>query len=113
MFLINKMFKKLNVKIKKIQKRQYLIYGKGLGSLYAKNTKLDFGNSGTLARLLIGIISSTPNLELKKLVGDKSLNKRNMENIVNLMTKFGVFHLKINLIFPKSFIYDHAGWYKL
>ncbi len=91
-----KCLKKLNVKIKKIQKRQYLIYGKGLGSLYAKkNTKLDFGNSGTLARLLIGIISSTPNLELK-LVGDKSLNKRNMENIVNLMTKFGAFFLPKN-----------------
>ena len=31
----------------------YLIYGKGLGSLAAKkNTELNFGNSGTLARLL-------------------------------------------------------------
>ena len=58
--------KKLGVKIKKKASRSYLIYGKGLGSLYAKkNTKLNFGNSGTLARLLIGILSSTPNIEIK------------------------------------------------
>ena len=50
-----KCLKKLGVKIRRIKKKEYLIYGKGLGSLYAKNnTELDFGNSGTLARLLIG-----------------------------------------------------------
>ena len=67
--------KKLGVKIKKNKRGSYLIFGKGLGSLFCKNnTKLNFGNSGTLARLLIGILSTTPNIEAK-IFGDKSLNK--------------------------------------
>ena len=67
--------KKLGVKIKKNKKKDYTIYGKGLGSLFAKkNTILNFGNSGTLARLLIGILSTTPNIELN-IRGDHSLNK--------------------------------------
>ena len=44
--------KKLGVKIKKLNIKNYKIYGKGLGSLrIKKNYKLNFGNSGTLARL--------------------------------------------------------------
>ena len=31
---------------------------------FTKNTFLNFGNSGTLARLLIGILSTTPNIEI-------------------------------------------------
>ena len=61
-----KSLKKLGVKIKKLNKGSYLIYGKGLGSLTAKKgTELNFGNSGTLARLLIGILSTTPEIEIK------------------------------------------------
>ena len=67
--------KKLGVKIKKKKKGNYLIYGKGLGSLFAKkNSNLNFGNSGTLARLLIGILSTTPDIEIK-ISGDHSLKK--------------------------------------
>ena len=83
------LLKKLGVKIKKDSFRSYLIYGKGLGSLLAKkNTVLDCGNSGTLARLLIGILSTTPNINIK-ITGDESLKKRNMYNLFNLMNKFG------------------------
>ena len=71
--------KKLGVKIRKVKKGSYLIFGKGLGSLYAKkNSLLNFGNSGTLARLLVGILSTTPEIEVK-ISGDHSLNKRSME----------------------------------
>jgi 3-phosphoshikimate 1-carboxyvinyltransferase len=81
--------KKLGVKIKKLKKKNYLIYGKGLGSLrIKKNDKLNFGNSGTLARLLIGILSTTKGIEAN-ISGDHSLNKRNMKSLINLMTKFG------------------------
>ena len=81
--------KKLGVKIKKIKSKNYKIYGNGLGSLFAKkNTVLNLGNSGTLARLLIGILSTTPNIELK-ILGDRSLNKRSMKKLINLMSKFG------------------------
>ena len=88
--------RKLGVRIIKKSKGNYLVYGKGLGSLYAKkNTELNFGNSGTLARLLIGVLSSTPNIEIK-VKGDHSLNKRDMKKLIFLMSKFGATFLPKN-----------------
>ena len=85
--------RKLGVRIKKKGKGNYLVYGKGLGSLYAKrNNILNFGNSGTLARLLLGALSTTPNIELK-VKGDHSLNKRSMKELIFLMSKFGATFL--------------------
>ena len=96
--------KKLGVKIKK-EKDCYKIYGKGLGSFYAKkNSELNFGNSGTLARLIIGILTTTPNINLR-LTGDHSLKKRDMKKLILLMSKFGAtfkpnkkFHLPLKII---------------
>ncbi len=91
-----KCLKKLGVKIKKQKSKTYLIYGKGLGSLTAKkNIQLNFGNSGTLARLLIGVLSTTPDINVK-ISGDHSLNKRNMKKLIKLMSEFGAF------FFPKN-----------
>ena len=88
--------KKLGVKIKKKGGKEYCIYGKGLGSLRAKkNTKLNFGNSGTLARLLIGILSVTPNINVL-VNGDHSLNKRSMKKIILILKKFGANFLPKN-----------------
>ena len=99
--------KKLGVKIKKIRNKDksYLIYGAGLGSLRAKNNvKLNFGNSGTLARLLIGILSTTPNINVN-VFGDHSLNRRNMKSLINLMLKFGAdFKPKNKFNFPLQLI---------
>ena len=84
-----KCLKKLGVKIVKLKTGYYKIYGKGLGSFYGKeNFELNFGNSGTLARLLIGILSTTKGIKVK-LKGDKSLNKRNMRQLIDLMSEFG------------------------
>ena len=92
--------KKLGVKIKKLKSNNYLIYGKGLGSLHLKkNTKLNFGNSGTLTRLLVGILSTTPGISVD-IIGDSSLNKRSMKKLIDLMQRFGAFFLpkkKFNL----------------
>ena len=97
--------RKLGVKIVKIKSKKYKIYGKGLGSFYAKkNAQLDFCNSGTLARLLIGVLSTTPNIEVK-IRGDHSLNKRNMKEIIKLMSKFGATFLPKNKFkFPLKLI---------
>ena len=99
------MFKSLGVKIKKLKSKKYLIYGRGLGSLTLKrNVKLNFGNSGTLARLLIGILSTTPGITVK-LEGDHSLNKRSMKSLVKLMNKFGAhFFPKNKFNFPLKLI---------
>ena len=91
-----KCLKKLGVKIVKKKSKNYLVYGKGLASLSAKkNLVLNFGNSGTLARLLIGILSTTPKIDVK-IEGDRSLNKRNMKKLIELMSKYGAF------FFPKN-----------
>jgi len=88
--------KKLGVKIIKKAKSNYLVYGKGLGSFAARaTTELNFGNSGTLARLLIGILSTTPNIKVK-IKGDHSLNKRNMKALIELMSEFGATFLPKN-----------------
>ena len=100
-----KTLQKLGVKIKKNGSKSYLIYGKGLGSLTAKkNLSLNFGNSGTLARLIIGILSTTPDIEIK-VQGDKSLNKRDMRKLIRLMSKFGAqFSPKNKYNFPLKLI---------
>jgi 3-phosphoshikimate 1-carboxyvinyltransferase len=97
--------KKLGVKIKKIKAKHYLVYGKGLGSFYAKkNTVLDCGNSGTTARLLVGLLSTNPEIHIK-IKGDNSLNKRNMSKLINLMSKFGTTFLpKKKINFPLTLI---------
>ena len=97
--------KKLGVKIKKSDRNCYLIHGKGLGSLFAKkNLNLNFGNSGTLARLLVGVLSTTPNITVK-IRGDHSLNKRNMEKLIELMSQFGAeFQPKNKINFPLKLI---------
>tara|TARA_E500000075_G_C6997035_1_gene327960 strand:+ start:766 stop:2103 length:1338 start_codon:yes stop_codon:yes gene_type:complete len=88
--------KKLGVKIQKTKQKKYLIFGNGLGSLrIKKNDQLNFGNSGTLARLLIGILSTTPGV-IVKIKGDHSLNKRSMKKLINLMSKFGASFLPKN-----------------
>jgi len=97
--------RKLGVKIKKVKAKHYLIYGKGLGSLYAKkNTVLDCGNSGTTARLLVGLLSTNPEIQIK-IKGDSSLNKRNMSKLINLMSTFGTTFLPKNkTAFPLTLI---------
>ena len=96
--------KKLGVKINKINKKKYIVYGKGLGSFNAKkNLILDCGNSGTLARLMIGILSTTPNINLK-ITGDESLKKRKMSKLILLMNKFGANFEKNKSNFPIKII---------
>ena len=85
--------KKLGTKIVRIKVGHYKIYGKGLGSFFIKkNTKLNFSNSGTASRLLLGALSTTPNIEVK-IKGDHSLNKRSMKKLINLLSEFGATFL--------------------
>ena len=81
--------RKLGVKILKIKNGEYKIYGKGLGCLSInKNKTLDCGNSGTTARLIVGLLSTNPGIKVK-ITGDSSLRKRNMSKLIELMTEFG------------------------
>ena len=97
--------RKLGVKIDKVKTKHYLVYGKGLGSLHAKkNVVLDCGNSGTAARLLIGLLSTNPDIRVI-IKGDHSLSKRSMAKLINLMSEFGTTFLPKNKTnFPLTLI---------
>ena len=85
--------KKLGVKIIREKPGEYKIFGKGLGSLaIKKNSELNFSNSGTASRLLLGALSTTPNIFVR-IKGDRSLNRRNMKKLIDLLSKFGATFL--------------------
>jgi len=62
-----------------------LVQGVGLYGLHAKNPTLNFGNSGTSARLLAGLLSAQK--FSSQLIGDESLMKRPMIRVVNPLKK--------------------------
>ena len=79
--------KKLGVKIK-ISKKFCEIVGLGLnGFKYKDNTILDAGNSGTLGRLILGLLVHSK--KRVKLKGDKSLSKRDFLRVIKPLEKFG------------------------
>jgi 3-phosphoshikimate 1-carboxyvinyltransferase len=79
--------KKLGVKIK-LKKEYCEVLGKGLNSFkYKNNITLDVGNSGTLGRLLLGLLVHSK--KKIKLVGDKSLSKRDFSRVIQPLKKFG------------------------
>ena len=82
-----KCLKKLGVKVK-ISKNFCEINGVGLnGFKYKKNLVLNAGNSGTLGRLIMGLlIHSKKTIKLK---GDKSLSNRDFLRIIKPLKKFG------------------------
>ena len=85
--------KKLGIKVK-LTKNLCKIYGKGVdGYNYKNNLTINANNSGTLGRLILGLlINSTKPI---KLIGDKSLSKRDFKRISDPLSEFGAkFKLK-------------------
>ena len=88
-----KCLKKLGIKIL-LKKKDCYIYGKGLnGFKYKKNIVLNAGNSGTFARLILGLLVKTP--YYIKLIGDKSLSQRDFERVITPLQKVGA-NFKVN-----------------
>tara|TARA_B100000963_G_C22588939_1_gene654525 strand:- start:124 stop:1449 length:1326 start_codon:yes stop_codon:yes gene_type:complete len=80
--------KKLGIKFKKF-KRFYEINGLGLNGYHTgKKITLNAGNSGTLARLILGLLVNSKGQI--KLIGDASLSKRDFLRVTNPLQKFGV-----------------------
>ena len=95
--------KRLGIKVS-INKNQCKIYGNGIdGYKYKKNLTIDAKNSATLGRLILGVLINTPNNI--KLIGDKSLSKRDFKRISDPLSRFGAkFKLKNNKNLPLEFI---------
>ena len=94
-----KIIKKFGIKV--IQKKGFfVIFGKGInGYNYRKNIVLNAGNSATLGRLILGLIINS-NTAIK-LIGDRSLSKRDFKRVTSPLSKFGAkFKLQKNFSLP-------------
>ena len=91
--------KKLGIK-SKLNKNYCKIYGKGInGYNYKKKITINAENSGTLGRLILGLLINNPNNI--KLIGDKSLSKRDFKRVSDPLSKFGArFKLHKNKNLP-------------
>ena len=79
--------KKLGVKIK-LNKKYCKINGVGInGFKYKKNMTINAGNSGTFARLILALLIKAP-FKIK-LVGDKSLSRRDFSRVIIPLKEFG------------------------
>ena len=91
--------RKLGIKV--ILKKNFCkIYGNGLeGYVYKKNITINAQNSGTLSRLLPGfLVNCTHPI---KIIGDKSLSRRDFKRISVPLNKFGAnIKLKNNKNLP-------------
>ena len=92
---------KLGVRIVK-KKKTWFVRGMGLSSLKTRNNlSIDCGNSGTLSRFLLSILSTYAHRI--RIYGDHTLNKRPMDRIMNPLEKIGAFFQtkkKVNRTLP-------------
>ena len=95
--------KKLGIKVK-IYKNYCEIFGNGIsGFKYKNNLVINAENSGTLGRLVLGLLIRSPHKI--KLIGDKSLSKRDFSRVTNPLEKFGAkFYYKIKNKLPLSIL---------
>ena len=95
--------KKLGIKVK-INKGYCEIFGNGInGFAYKKNITINARNSGTLGRLLLGLLIKSPHKI--KLIGDKSLSKRDFSRITIPLEKFGAkFYYKTKNRLPLTIL---------
>ena len=95
--------KKLGVKVK-MHKDYCEIFGNGINNFkYKKNLTIDAKNSGTLSRLILGLLIKSP--KKIKIIGDKSLSKRDFSRITLPLEKFGAkFYYKTKNKLPLSIL---------
>ena len=79
--------KRLGIKVK-VENNYCEIFGNGInGFRYKKNLTIDAKNSGTLGRLILGLLIKSPHKI--KLIGDKSLSKRDFSRVTDPLNKSG------------------------
>ena len=95
--------KKLGIRVK-MYKNYCQIFGNGInGFKFKKNLTIDAGNSGTLGRLILGLLIKSPHKI--KLIGDKSLSKRDFSRVTKPLQKLGAkFYYKKKNKLPLSIL---------
>ena len=66
----------------------WVVKGRGVGGLHAPSTPLDFGNSGTGTRLMMGVIAGHPITVI--MTGDLSLSRRPMRRVLAPLMEMGL-----------------------
>ncbi|MEE6451863.1 3-phosphoshikimate 1-carboxyvinyltransferase [Gottfriedia acidiceleris] len=79
-------FRKLGVQIE-VTEDEVIVYGKGIEGLKEAHEVLDVGNSGTTARLMMGILSGLPFHSV--IIGDESIGKRPMKRVTKPLKMMG------------------------
>jgi 3-phosphoshikimate 1-carboxyvinyltransferase len=88
--------------------KDYHVYGLVVGGLREYNGTINCGNSGTTARLMMGLLSTYP--ITINFIGDKSLSKRPMARVINLLKEFGANALPANKnTMPFKFLGSYVG----
>ena len=88
--------------------KDYHVYGLVVGGLREYNGTINCGNSGTTARLMMGLLSTYP--ITINFIGDKSLSKRPMARVINLLREFGANALLENKnTMPFKFLGSYVG----
>ena len=96
-----KVMRALGANIKK-KNGKFVIYGLPPGSLFQPDKKLDFGNSGTGIRLIMGLVSSNNISTI--LTGDKSLKNRPMLRVTEHLSKLGSNITLRNDLYPPIYV---------
>jgi 3-phosphoshikimate 1-carboxyvinyltransferase len=79
--------RKMGANVNREDDGSWSVQGVGVGALTEPETVLDMGNSGTAARLLMGLVASAPfNIFFQ---GDASLHKRPMNRVITPLTQMG------------------------
>ncbi len=77
----------LGVEVERLDRQRWRIVGVGVGGLAEPSQVLDLGNSGTGARLLMGLVASQPMLTF--FTGDASLSRRPMARVTDPLAEMG------------------------
>ena len=95
--------KRLGIKVK-VHKSYCEILGNGInGFKYKQNLTINAKNSGTLGRLILGLLIKSP--QKVKIIGDKSLSKRDFSRVTMPLEKFGAkFYYKTKGKLPLSIL---------
>ena len=77
----------LGVELEREGEGRWRVHGRGVGGLAEPDRPLDLGNSGTAARLLLGVLAGHPFTTF--LSGDESLRARPMARVIEPLCRMG------------------------
>ena len=77
----------LGAELEREKAGRWRIHGRGVGGLAEPEQVLDMGNSGTAARLMMGLVASHPFVSI--FTGDASLNRRPMQRVAEPLARMG------------------------